>query len=225
MKQFPTKTTILVIDSEQAYVIGLQHYIQSNSYQFLTIYLDITKKVSNINLPIPELILLNLNSYPQREEEAILSAHSLFPNSQIITLLENYTPQQFLTALANGTKGFCTQQTSPAELEKAFTIILDGNYFIDRRLNCFATLLQCLNLIWQESNIFQTVKQVLTKREQEIIALLEKNYSPNEIATFLQIAPATCRKHLEKIKQKTGTKNLGELNKICLVSNLLDCYN
>ena len=50
------------------------------------------------------------------------------------------------------------------------------------------------------------MKKILTKREQEIFDLLDKNKTTNEIAIELGISQQTVRNHISNTMQKLGVK-------------------
>jgi len=49
-------------------------------------------------------------------------------------------------------------------------------------------------------------KGILTKREQEVFALLVKNMTTKEIAETLKISEKTVRNHISNAMQKLGVK-------------------
>jgi len=49
--------------------------------------------------------------------------------------------------------------------------------------------------------------QMLTKREKEVLALLAKGFTRNEIANKLFVSPETIKKHLQNIYKKLKVKN------------------
>ena len=49
--------------------------------------------------------------------------------------------------------------------------------------------------------------QMLTKREKEVLELLAKGFTRNEIANKLFVSPETIKKHLQNIYKKLKVKN------------------
>jgi len=56
----------------------------------------------------------------------------------------------------------------------------------------------------------RTLPAPLTKRELEILGMLAKRLSNNEIAAQLHIAPATVKRHAEDIYDKRGARGRRE---------------
>lgn len=55
------------------------------------------------------------------------------------------------------------------------------------------------------------IDEIFTLREKEIIYLLSKNLSSNDIAKELNISPETVKTHRKRIHKKSGTSNVLEL--------------
>lgn len=55
---------------------------------------------------------------------------------------------------------------------------------------------------------------ILTEREQQIVALIVKGYSFKEAAKSLQLAPSTVSNHLYKVYDKLGISSRGELARL-----------
>lgn len=55
------------------------------------------------------------------------------------------------------------------------------------------------------------IKAIITKREMEILNLLSRGMSSNEIAAKLFISHHTVDFHRRQLMQKTGSKNIADL--------------
>lgn len=53
--------------------------------------------------------------------------------------------------------------------------------------------------------------QTLTAREQQVVALVVKGYSNNEIASELFVSPHTVRTHLQSVSSRLGVNSRGRL--------------
>ena len=62
---------------------------------------------------------------------------------------------------------------------------------------------------------------MLTPREKDILALLAKEYTNEQIANQLFISYRTVETHRKNIMQKTGTRNLAGLIKFAISTGLL----
>ena len=70
-----------------------------------------------------------------------------------------------------------------------------------------AALLRGEELLGSPAKILGT----LTRREQEVVALLRQGYTDPEIGKALHLSAATVRFHIENARRKTGTRNRVEL--------------
>lgn len=59
----------------------------------------------------------------------------------------------------------------------------------------------------------------LTQAEFRVIALMIEDYSPGSIAEHLGISLPTVRTHLQRIRQKTGTRRFTDLIRLALAAS------
>lgn len=65
-------------------------------------------------------------------------------------------------------------------------------------------------------NPFTTINHGLTRKEQEVLSLLSKGFTNQEIADLLHIDKRTIENHLQHIKEKLGYRTMHELRKFAL---------
>ncbi|WP_066225217.1 response regulator transcription factor [Formosa haliotis] len=63
--------------------------------------------------------------------------------------------------------------------------------------------------------------ELLTNRELEIVKLLSKGFSTNQISDKINVSVHTVQTHRKNINKKTGFKNAAELIAICLMSGVI----
>lgn len=64
-------------------------------------------------------------------------------------------------------------------------------------------------------------KQILTKREQEIVRLLSEGYTSKQIAYHFSISPVTVNNHRQNMLHKTHTNSTAELVKYAVTEGLI----
>lgn len=99
-------------------------------------------------------------------------------------------------SLRGGASGYLLKNMPPAELVQAVEQVSAGGAPMS------------MHIARKVVNYFQQLKQgapeleLLTRREQEILALLAKGYLYKEIAEHLGITPGTVRVHLHSVYEK-----------------------
>lgn len=101
--------------------------------------------------------------------------------------------------------GYLLKQTGKAELLEAIIKVYNGGQYFQDKI---------LEQLEKQSHIRKNTEHAhLTRREIEIIALIEKNYGNKQIADILCIAVHTVETHRKNIHRKTGTNNMLSLVK------------
>jgi NarL family two-component system response regulator LiaR len=116
-------------------------------------------------------------------------------------------------ALAAGATSYLLKNVTADELAKAIRAAYSG----------FSILApEATQALVQASRPRSGIGFDLTEKEQEVLALLVKGFSNNEISSQLSISLATVKFHLTSIFSKLGAKNRVEAATIALENHLVD---
>jgi DNA-binding NarL/FixJ family response regulator len=142
--------------------------------------------------------------------------HKKFPSVKVIALSQ-YDEKRFVKQMVkNGAMGYLLKDSSKDILEKAIRTVHEGqNYFCDRL---------SLRLISQELKMEDTKSLFpkLTEREIEILRLIGKELSSQEIADKLFISFHTVESHRANLMSKAGVKNTAGLIRWATENDFLD---
>ena len=118
-----------------------------------------------------------------------------------------------------GVQGFVSKKTGLSELLDAIYAVNDGrNYFPQDTLHKLL-----YKISHSEKNSFNISTEIsLTKRESEILYLICKGFTNNEIAKKLCISPKTVDNHRTNLLSKTSTKNSAHLVAFAMKNYLVD---
>jgi len=166
-------------------------------------------------LPI-DIILMDINMPKLDGLSATKLVHKKFPSVKVIALSQ-YDEKRFVKQMVkNGAMGYLLKDSSKDVLETAIRTVHDGrNYFCDRL---------SLRLISQELKIEDTKSLFpkLTEREVEILRLIGKELSSQEIADKLFISFHTVESHRANLMSKAGVKNTAGLIRWATENDFLD---
>lgn len=122
-----------------------------------------------------------------------------------------------------GASGFVLKQAGQDELIEALKTISEGrHYFSDK-----ATYSIVLDLMQSEKQTEETGKKKnipLTKREKQVLCLICREMTNQEIAKELYISVRTVDAHRRNLLQKTGARNTAGLVRYALENNLVDDF-
>ncbi len=140
-----------------------------------------------------------------------------FPDVKIIALSQ-YDEKRFVKQMVkNGASGYLLKDAGKDVLEKAIRTVYGGeSYFCDRL---------SIRLISQELKIMDDNNALfpkLTERELEILRLIGKELSTQEIADKLFISFHTVESHRANLMSKAGVKNTAGLIRWATENDFLD---
>ncbi len=153
---------------------------------------------------IPDVVLMDINLPGMRGIECVARLKAKTPKMQVLMLTTYDESDLIFESLRAGAHGYILKNTTPAELIQAVEQVHSGgapmSMYIARKV----------------VNHFQKIRQPssdmekLTKREQEILALLARGYLYKEIADQLGISLSTVRAHLHTVYEKLHVQSRTE---------------
>jgi two-component system, NarL family, response regulator len=144
------------------------------------------------------------------------------PNLRILILTSNYQPQSIEDLIATHVNGYCLKGLASNSIVLAIRSIVAGASWWDNTASheIFSAFRDpekpLLPPIATESSI------VLTKREQEILALVSMGKSNQEIASSLYIATGTVRVHVHAILSKLSVRDRTQAAILAIKNGLVD---
>lgn len=82
----------------------------------------------------PDLIVLDIGLPGLNGMDAARQMHQVAPNSRILFLTENYSPDIAAKALSTGARGYVVKSDAGSELLAAVEVVLQGELFVSARL-------------------------------------------------------------------------------------------
>jgi DNA-binding NarL/FixJ family response regulator len=145
---------------------------------------------------LPDVVLMDINLPGMTGIECVAQLKVKLPRAQILMLTTYEDSKLIFDSLRAGASGYLLKNMEPVELVAAVEQVSAGGSPMS------------MHIARKVVSYFQQLKQaspgleVLTKREQEILALLAKGYFYKEIADQLGITPGTVRVHLHSVYEK-----------------------
>lgn len=128
----------------------------------------------------------------------------IYPDVKVVVLSMHGDDEYYFRMVEAGAKGFILKNSSIDEVVAAVKTVAQGGNYFSQELLC--------NLVGslKQSRVEQPEK-VLSEREREILLLICKGLSNQEIADVLFISKRTVDKHRANILEKTECKNTANL--------------
>ncbi|MDP9869082.1 MULTISPECIES: response regulator transcription factor [Streptosporangium] len=137
-----------------------------------------------------------------------------------VLILTTYdTDEHVFDALQAGASGFLLKDAGPAELLHAIRVIAAGEALLAPRIT--RRLIGQVTAHRRAAQAAQDRLAVLTEREREVLALVGRGLSNDEIGGELFLSPATARTHVSRAMAKLGARDRAQLVVIAYQTGLV----
>ncbi|WP_300650548.1 response regulator transcription factor [Hydrogenophaga sp.] len=164
----------------------------------------------------PDLLLLDLALSDSSGIEVARKVKKLTPETKVLIVTGNVYPGSVANAFAAGADGFVLKHEQGSELLDAIQAVLSGRQYISQQVS--KSLDSTANVRASSLGLSQT----LTQREQQIVRMIAKGGSNQEIADALHISVLTARKHRQNVMLKLGLHNGAEIAAYAMQSGLAE---
>jgi DNA-binding NarL/FixJ family response regulator len=192
------KKKVILVDDHKLFRNGLK-FILSDLPE-----LDIVGEASNgkefleiLKYIMPDLVLMDISMPEMNGVEASTKALEKYPDLNIMILTMFSDEQYYNTFIEIGVKGFVLKECDNSELITAVKTILNGGTYFSQEL--------LLKLIRNKNHSEEVIQ--LTKREKEVLTLICKGCSNNQISDELHISQRTVERHRANLLMKTESNN------------------
>ncbi len=213
---------ILIADDHQFILESIEILISTMSnYEIVGTYANGNEvlKALSIHENI-EIVLTDYNMPEMNGIELTYQIRQQFPHIKVLLLTVSEDAATIQAAFKAGVSGYVMKKAGKAEFEKALDTVATGKKYYSE-----SVVFELLN---RETNIGELVNKAtedklstLSDREIEIIVLIAKEFSTNEIAVKLFLSPATVETHRHNILKKLNLKNSIGLVKFAIQNKLL----
>lgn len=200
---------ILLVDDHAIFLKGLSMMLNEfsefkvigeagNGQEFLTILDQI----------LPDIVLMDIKMPVMNGVEATKKAIEKYPDLKIIALTM-FGEHKYLRMMADaGANGFIQKNINKDELEIAIRTVSKGQTYFSPEM--MADIAQ-----WNSSTdsgvYLKGLNEHLSDRELDVLRLIIKGLSSQEMANNLFISPRTVEGHRANLIAKTGTRNVVDL--------------
>ena len=153
----------------------------------------------------PELLLMDVSMPGPTARANVQFLLQHFPELKILALFEKEDQENLFPLLELGVDGHIYKDEAPDVLVRALRAIVQGDHWISRR--AIALLIKRSGPTSPSEPKAREASAPLSCRELEILQLLGKGLSNEQIALQLRIAERTVRHHIEKILDKLDAPN------------------
>lgn len=213
--------TVAMIEDHTILVDSLSLMLRYESdIDFLGSASTISKGQSLVEETNPDVLLLDVGLPDGSGLDLIPEVKRVSPDTNIVVLTSLSDETTLMRVIDSGISGFVSKNSQLSDLMETIRKAADGEIVIPTSL--LVGLL--MRLPRDKAAAYQDEKGWgrLTVREQEVLELLARGKSGNEIAEELHIAPLTVRTHIRNLMAKMGVHSRLEAVTFGLKNGLID---
>ena len=169
---------------------------------------DVDEAVRVILETAPDVVLLDVH-LPGGDGRAVLDAClPQLPATRFLALSVSDAPEDVVSVVRGGARGYVTKAISGAELRESVQRIADGDAVFSPRLAGFVLDAFAGGAAEQDDEIDR-----LTPREREVMRLIARGYTYREVASELVLSIKTVETHVSAVLRKLQLSDRRELAK------------
>ena len=131
-------------------------------------------------------------------------AHPALASTRMVVVTTFELDDYVIDAIAAGASGFLVKDTEPVELIRAVRVVASGDALLSPGVT--RTLLQRVSPALRQT-VDAAALAPLTEREREVLALVGRGLSNDEIGAALFLSPLTAKTHVSRIMQKLDARD------------------
>ncbi len=169
---------------------------------------------------VPDVMLVDLSLPPNGQieyggRELTIALTEAYPEMKIL-ILSVHDDENFINQLIEcGAHGYLVKDCNPQEVYEAIkSVHTKGSYINERTL-------KAIQRNMGKKPVAKKINTQITKREEEILQLVCKQYTAEEIAEKLFISVKTVNGHRKNLLQKTGSRNVTGLVLYAVKNNII----
>jgi DNA-binding NarL/FixJ family response regulator len=203
---------IVLADDEELFRVGLSYILSRDSeinivYEAengrqLVDYLETTSE-------LPHIIIMDIKMPELNGVEATKLIHKTYPKINIIALT-TYNTKPFIRNMIDvGASAYLVKNSAPQKvIHTVKQVYYNGFYYDSYVLKIVNEHSATVNKAF-EKTVFD--ESFITPREKDVLNLICKQLTTQEIADSLFISPRTVEVHRKNLLEKTGVKNIAGL--------------
>ena len=182
---------------------GLEALIESQSdMELIGTAVDGVEAVEMVDDLSPDVILLDIQMPRKNGVEAILDIKKAHPEARILVLTSFSEDETVFAAIKAGALGYLLKDSSPAELIHAIRNVHRGRSALHPDI-----ALKLIQELKKPPANKPLTEEPLTEREVEVLQLVARGLSNQEIADKLVLGERTVRTHISNILNKLHLAN------------------
>jgi two-component system response regulator DegU len=164
----------------------------------------------------PDIFLLEqaiLRDVASLDLERILDYKNKLPNMKIIIFGIRFDEENIIAMMQGGVQGFFRFALGEEQLIKCIRVVFRGEIWLDAEMTtrvfkeCIKEFMKKRDLLKPLTELSSEKLKMLSPREMEVMELISRSMTNEEIADKLFLSPKTVKTHIRNIFEKAGIRN------------------
>ena len=210
-------TRILIADDHQMFIDGVKSLLSSNKRFSVIGEAHNGEEVINIlSKEKVDIVLLDMNMPVMDGMQTLKIIREKYPLMKVIMLTMFSTRDYIERLLKAGANGYILKNTGKDELTLGIDTVMRGESFFSKEVT--ERIMEGLQ--GKKTSSAKTGIVELTEREKQVLALIVKEMTTQEIADKLFISTNTVETHRKNLISKLNVRNIAGLVKYALQNGL-----
>lgn len=213
---------LMLVDDHDVVRTGLKTFLESQGIQVVAEAGNGLEAVERAQAVEIDVVVMDITMPQMDGLQATKRLKALLPQSRILALTVHEDKQYFFQMLAAGASGYITKQAAADELVAAIRAVAQGNVYLQPALARWLLddYLRLADNPPDERGSEE--RQVLSKRERQVLELVAEGKTNIQIGEALEISPKTVARHRERIMQRLNLHSSTELVKYAIRTGLVE---
>jgi two-component system response regulator NreC len=205
--------TVAILEDNATLVKGMMAELDTGDIKTCVIGEEVNQFLEGLQLCQPDIAIVDLRIWNDLDAGfvAIGKAREISPKTQFIVYTAYDLMDKFHRGINLGVKAFVSKNIYEKPLDEVVRIVYNGGTYYGDLLPAYLEKVkeQSIQVKPNEDNATRE-KAGLSKKELEVLELLDKGLSDKEIAEKLVISINTVKAHTKSIRGKFGVKTTNE---------------
>jgi two-component system, NarL family, response regulator LiaR len=209
---------IVIVDDHEVVRGGLQAFIEfEHDMRVVGQASDGIEAIEQFRALLPDVVIMDIVMPKKDGVETINDLRAEFPEAHVLVLTSFTEPEKAVLALRAGALGYLLKSAPTSEILDAIRIVHRGEVVIQ-----LAILRQ---LVLEGKTEQEVVFEELTIREYEVLKLLARGLTNDEIAEYLVVSKRTVNGHINHILSKLGLANRAQATLFALRKGMIGLFS
>jgi DNA-binding NarL/FixJ family response regulator len=211
---------VMIADDHNMFVEGIESILEGieNIQVVAKCYtgLEVFEKIQNT--PV-DVILLDINLPGMNGLEVCQKLSKEYPEVKVLAL-SMHNEESFVTEILKyGAQGYILKNTDKKELISAIEMVNNGQSYFSEEVT--ETIMKSLVNQRAGNKKSATLSPKISRREKDVLELIMKEYTTQEIADTLFISLKTVESHRRSLLTKLGVRNTAGLVRVAIEHQIM----